>query len=61
MHHQLWHKRPDWFLVVGVSRFYNERDLRLSYVMWQEEVSPMVVVELLSPGTEKEDLGQTER
>ena len=59
--HHLWHKRPDWFLVVGVPRFYDERDLRLSYVMWQEGVSPMVVVELLSPGTEKEDLGQTDR
>ena len=27
--------------------------------MWQELVSPFVVVELLSPGTEAEDLGQT--
>ncbi len=29
--------------------------------MWQELVSPFVVVELLSPGTEDEDLGQTVR
>ncbi len=35
--------------------------MRLSYVLWQEGVSPFVVVELLSPGTEKEDLGETER
>jgi Uma2 family endonuclease len=28
-------------------------------VIWQEGVVPTVVVELLSPGTEKEDLGQT--
>ncbi len=34
---------------------------RLSYVIWQEGVSPFVVVELLSPRTEKEDLGQTLR
>ena len=27
---------------------------------WDEGVNPYVVVELLSPGTEKEDLGQTE-
>jgi hypothetical protein len=27
--------------------------------MWQEQVSPMVVVELISPGTEDEDLGIT--
>lgn len=56
-----WYKRPDWFAVVGVSRLYQQRDLRLSYVVWQEGVNPFVVVELLSPGTEKEDLGLTLR
>jgi Uma2 family endonuclease len=56
-----WYKRPDWFAVLGVSRLYDERDLRLSYVVWQEEVAPFLVVELLSPGTEREDLGETER
>ena len=61
VNHRLWYKRPDWFGVVGVPRLYEERDLRLSYVIWQEKVSPFVVVELLSPGTEKEDLGKTER
>ena len=60
VHHLLYHKRPDWFAVVGVSRFYQKRDLRLSYVIWQEEVSPFIVVELLSPGTEKEDLGRAQ-
>jgi Uma2 family endonuclease len=55
-----WYKRPDWFGVVGVPRLYKGTDLRLSYVIWKENVSPAVVVELLSPGTEKEDLGQTE-
>jgi Uma2 family endonuclease len=55
----LWHKRPDWFVAIGVPRLYAERDLRLSYVVWDEQVNPFVVVELLSPGTEKEDLGQT--
>lgn len=59
VHHPLWHKRPDWFLAVGVPRLYEETDLRLSYVLWQEGVSPSVVIELLSPGTEAEDLGQT--
>jgi Uma2 family endonuclease len=59
--HPLWHKRPDWFAVLGVSRLYEQRDLRLSYVVWQEGVHPFIVVELLSPGTEKEDLGQTLR
>jgi Uma2 family endonuclease len=59
--HPLWYKRPDWFAVVGVPRLYEQRELRLSYVVWQEGVNPFVVVELLSPGTEKEDLGQTLR
>lgn len=59
--HPNWYKRPDWFAVVGVPRLYDGHDMRLSYVVWQEGVNPFVIVELLSPGTEKEDLGQTER
>jgi hypothetical protein len=50
-------------LAVGVSRLYEgagkiagEGD-RASYVIWQEKVSPSVIVELLSPGTEGDDLG----
>lgn len=57
--HTLWHQRPDWFLAVGVPYLYENRDMRLSYVTWQEAANPYVVVELLSPGTEAEDLGQT--
>jgi Uma2 family endonuclease len=57
----LWYKRPDWFAVVGVSRLYQQREMRLSYVVWQEGIDPFIVVELLSPGTEKEDLGQSLR
>ena len=56
--HPLWHKRPDWFLVVDVPRLYEQRDLRRSYVLWQEDNPPTVVVEFLSPGTEAEDLGR---
>ncbi|MBA3922969.1 MAG: Uma2 family endonuclease, partial [Nostocaceae cyanobacterium] len=37
---------------------YEGTELRLSYLVWQEGVNPFVVVELLSPGTEKEDLGR---
>jgi hypothetical protein len=33
----------------------------MSYVIWQEGVAPFLVVELLSPGTEQEDLGATQR
>jgi len=58
VHYQLWYKRPDWFVVVDIPRLYRNRDLRLSYLIWQEGRSPHVVVELLSPGTEAEDLGQ---
>jgi hypothetical protein len=42
---------------VGVDRFYQQTEPRLSYVIWQEDVIPFVIVELLSPSTEKEDLG----
>ncbi|WP_204104434.1 MULTISPECIES: Uma2 family endonuclease [Spirulina sp. CCY15215] len=52
------YKRPDWFGVVGVSQLYEEQDLRLSYVIWQEGVNPFIVVELLSPSTQAQDLGQ---
>jgi Uma2 family endonuclease len=57
--HPTWYKRPDWFAVLGVSRWYDGHDLRLSYVVWQEEARPYLVVELLSPGKEQEDLGKT--
>jgi Uma2 family endonuclease len=57
--HFNWYKRPDWFAVVGVSRLYEGQELRNSYVIWQESISPLIVVELLSPGTEDEDLGRT--
>ncbi|MEH2327396.1 MAG: Uma2 family endonuclease [Nostoc sp.] len=57
LQYPLWYKRPDWFGVVGVSKLYKGEDLRLSYVTWQEPANPFVVVELLSPGTEAEDLG----
>ena len=56
--HTGWYKRPDWFLTVGVSRMYNDEDARRSYVVWQEGKSPDVVVEILSEGTEAEDLGR---
>ena len=56
--HTTWYKRPDWFAALGVSRLYEGHDLRLSYVVWQEPAPPYLVVELLSPGTEQEDLGK---
>ncbi len=55
------YKRPDWYAVLGVPYFYREQELRPSYVIWQEKVVPFIVVELLSPGTEKEDLGKAPR
>lgn len=61
LEHPLWYKRPDWFIVLGKAPAQNQQDLRLSYVIWQEGVPPFLVIELLSPGTEAEDLGQTLR
>ncbi|MDZ8070205.1 MAG: Uma2 family endonuclease [Nostoc sp. DedQUE08] len=57
LQHPLWYKHPDWFGAVGVEKLYKGQDLRLSYVTWQEPANPFVVIELLSPGTEDEDLG----
>jgi Uma2 family endonuclease len=59
--HTGWYKRPDWFLVLGTSDSKFQSELRLSYVVWQEGLTPFLMVELLSPGTEAEDLGQTLR
>lgn len=58
VYHPLWHKRPDWFLALNVPRLYENRELRRSYVAWQEGRSPAIVVEFLSPRTEQEDLGR---
>ncbi|MEB3292523.1 MAG: Uma2 family endonuclease [Synechococcales bacterium] len=52
-----WHKRPDWFLVVGGPRLYKGKRSRASYVMWDEKVAPIVILEFLFPGTEADDLG----
>lgn len=57
LRHTQWYKRPDWFLCLGVARADRQEQLRLSYVMWQEGVTPLLIVELLSPGTEDDDLG----
>jgi Uma2 family endonuclease len=59
--HTGWYKRPDWFLVLGTSDSPSQDKLRWSYLIWQEHIAPFLMVELLSPGTEAEDLGQTLR
>ena len=55
------YKRPDWFLALDVPCFDRQEDLRWSYLIWQESVSPFLAIELLSPGTEAEDLGKVVR
>jgi Uma2 family endonuclease len=59
--HLNWYKRPDWFVVVDGTRLYQNRELRQSYVLWDEGKSPLLVVELISEGTEAEDLGRNVR
>lgn len=59
--HNNWYKRPDWFGVIGHPSGCDANELRASYVIWQEEIRPFIVVELISPGTEKEDFGRTVR
>jgi len=38
--HPGWVQTPRWFAVLGVPRLYEGIAARLSYVMWQELVSP---------------------
>ena len=59
--HTTWYKRPDWFAVAGVTRLYDGVDMRSSYVIWDEQVIPFIVVELISPGTAMSDLGELKR
>jgi Uma2 family endonuclease len=59
--HPLWYKRPDWFIVLGKSPASIQQELHLSYVLWQEGIAPFLVVELLSPSTESDDLGRSLR
>ncbi|WP_287128701.1 Uma2 family endonuclease [Candidatus Cyanaurora vandensis] len=61
VNHTLWYKRPDWFGAVGVPSLDQGQHLRQSYVIWQEQVTPVVAIEILSPGTENEDLGKIKR
>ena len=56
--HTQWYKRPDWYMVLGIKRAKNQQELRMSYLIWQEEIVPFLAVELLSPGTESDDLGR---
>ncbi|NJK68820.1 MAG: hypothetical protein HC941_21900 [Microcoleus sp. SU_5_3] len=44
---------PDAFLSLGVERFYDE-ELRPSYVLWDENVVPLFVLEVVSPNYRKE-------
>jgi Uma2 family endonuclease len=44
---------PDWFYVPNVSPTLNNR-LRRSYVLWQEIVSPLIVLEFVSGNGEEE-------
>lgn len=53
-------KRPDWFAVVGLPK-ESYPGMRFSYVVWDEKVVPLIVAELLSPSTQRSDLGQAPR
>src|SRR6266545_4055994 len=46
-------KAPDWFYVPGVPKLLDGIP-RLSYVMWHEGVSPLMVIELISRGGKDE-------
>ena len=50
-----WHKRPDWFMVLGSQ--YDGSEMQ-SFLTWQETMRPFLAVEILSPSTAREDLGK---
>lgn len=54
-----WYKRPDWFGVLGKPAGCESDEMRMSYVVWQEGISPFVIIKLISPGTKNEDFGRT--
>jgi Uma2 family endonuclease len=60
-----WYKCPDWFAVVGTHHLYPQTDdgneVRQSYSIWEEQVNPLIVIELLSPSTQQQDLGKDSR
>ncbi|MGH9835959.1 MAG: Uma2 family endonuclease [Blastocatellia bacterium] len=56
-----WHDRPDWFAIIGVPNLYEGRDLRLSQIVWQKGITPLIVVEMPSPQAEIEEMGQVLR
>ncbi|NET60131.1 MAG: Uma2 family endonuclease [Symploca sp. SIO2E6] len=59
--HPLWYKRPNWFLALDAQHSTLQQELRLSYVIWEERITPFLLVELASPDPENEDLGKTEQ
>lgn len=48
---------PDGFLCLGVPHYREGKDLRLSYLLWQEKVTPQWVLEIVSqtPGKEYDE------
>ncbi|MDY7020528.1 MAG: Uma2 family endonuclease [Cyanobacteriota bacterium] len=52
-------KCPDWFGVIGVDQRHHKPYLRTSYVTWQEQLNPFIVIEFLDAETATEDLVKT--
>lgn len=51
-HHPNWYTHPNWFLVQGVPRIYKPRSKSMSYMIWEEKVIPLIVVEIIRLETE---------
>lgn len=46
-------KAPDWFLVRGVPHAL-DGEMRRSYVLWQEHIAPLIILEYATDGTAQE-------
>lgn len=51
-------KSPDWYVVEGVPRLL-DGEMRRSYVLWEELVSPLLVIEYVSAGDGSEERDPT--
>jgi Uma2 family endonuclease len=54
------YKQLDWFGVIGVQHRYKGPSFRLSYMIWQERVTPLIVVELLAPDVDEGELTRSQ-
>jgi Uma2 family endonuclease len=54
------YKLLDWFGMIGVPRRYEGQTFLLSYEIWREPFTPLIVVELLAPAVDEGELTRSQ-